>query len=176
MIVLTLQIHQSLCSLSATNSQRQEEHKCKCCHIRQEVEEEEIKDSEVTFNMRTTNPAHFHCQSAPDCCQERSSRKTRRRLSPSLKGSEASSQPISLQLRESWKEEEERTLANSCSPFHARWPSEKTKFMNSVRCLSISKASTWLSAGQAAPVAKFADGCCIQIQGLASHGSCFQCT
>ena len=25
-------------------------HKCKCCHIRQEVEEEEITDSEVTFN------------------------------------------------------------------------------------------------------------------------------
>ena len=50
MIVLTLQIHQSLCSLSATNSQRQEEPQvCKCCHIRQEVEEE-ITDSEVTFN------------------------------------------------------------------------------------------------------------------------------
>ena len=50
MIVLTLQIHQSLCSLSATNSQRnRKKHKCKCCHIRQEVEEE-ITDSEVTFN------------------------------------------------------------------------------------------------------------------------------
>ena len=39
-----------------------------------------------------------------------------------------------------------RTLANCFSPFQARWPSEKKKFMNSVRSLSTSKASTWLSA------------------------------
>ena len=39
-----------------------------------------------------------------------------------------------------------RTLANRFSPFHAQWPSEKSKFMNFVRSLSTSKASTLLSA------------------------------
>ena len=39
-----------------------------------------------------------------------------------------------------------KTLANRFSPFHARWPSEKSKFMNSVRSLSTSKAFTLLSA------------------------------
>ena len=41
-------IGHSVVSVQQT-SQRQEEPKCRCCHIRQEVEEE-ITDSEVTFN------------------------------------------------------------------------------------------------------------------------------
>ena len=45
--------------------------------------------------------------SAPDCCRERAFRNTRKRLSPSFESSEASSRSIPLQLRESWKEEED---------------------------------------------------------------------
>ena len=99
--------------------------------------------------------------------RERSSRKTWRRLSPSFEGSEASSQSISLQLRESWKEEED-----ACQQFLA-FPSP-----HELREMSVHFQSLHIAVcRQAAPVATFAGKCCLQLlQGLASHELCFQCT
>ena len=95
----------------------------------------------------------------------RALRKTRRHLSPSL--AEASSQSISLQLRESWKEEEDAGQQFLFSPFQARWPSEKK--IHELREKSVHFQSLHIAVcRQAAPVAKFADGCCIR---LASSGT-----
>ena len=74
----------------------------------------------------------------------RSSRKTRRRHSPSFEARmlRASRCPSSCE-----KVGKRRgTIASSFSPFQAPWPPEKSKFMNSVRSLSTSKACTLRSA------------------------------
>ena len=88
--------------------------------------------------QRTTDPAHFHGQSAPDCRRRRSSRKTRRRLFPSFDCSEpVDSPPAARRL------ERRRGRLPTISRLF-----QKSKFMYSVRSVSTSKASTLLSANK----------------------------
>ena len=69
-----------------------------------------------------------------------------------------------------------RTLTINFSPVQAGWPCEK-KQVRELCEKSVHFQSLHIAVcRQAAPVAEFADRCRIHLQGLASHGFCFQCT
>ena len=114
-----------------------------------------------------------HGQSAPDCCQECGGleRLGDAILHPLRLGS---FEPVDVPPAARKLERKRGRLPVISRVSKPGGSLKKSKFMNSVRSLSTSKDIA--VCRQAAPVAKFADGCCIYLQGLASHGSCFQCT
>ena len=125
--------------------------------------------------QRTIDPATSPRSGRPDCCEEGSSRMTRRRQFPSFEGL-GSSEPVDSPPA-ARKLERRRGRLPTISRLSKPGAPVKKKQVHELCEKSVHFQSLHTAVcRQAAPVAEFADRCRIHLQGLASQRFCFQCT